>query len=820
MWTSTSNAMAIYSGLPPVRPGAKLRRTPPKSSTAPSSPQAEYSSPPMSTENLDEFFGPAMDRPPSPERIRQVNQQMKQSYLQRHPGHRAAFSASSSISSLHSEFLGWEQSLDNLPIIRRPSVLSTEGKSPNRERDNSPTFSRNILHRRRGSKRENSINSSAASSLYSTDSSADNGSPGQKESFRTNLFSRRKPSRDDTSQKKFQISNPFNFKHVLHTDRETIPEVEVTKPSDMLAMNVTGFGMIKTHDISSLDNRVASNQAAFASEPRRFMRRIRSQEQLRAAPSLPTSPPRPPRSPTSPILPQSLLPIPPPRVSSRKAAYPDVNVHLANLSLVRPKTSGGFRHPQPFSPTHSLHDPMPLPISFHLPPTPPKRDDSDENDTTASIVKEAAWPLASPVTVSFESPLPDVPEEEEQNYQSRKSRLSIGSNSSIKGNQSAAVLRLLSKSQRPMSGTSETLGRHDLVAAHPIIVESSEEGHGFHFGIIEESWEDDIDYCYEHEAEANCDYQWERASLDTARDATLSRPEAHLPIGTAHSSPGLLSVSGFDMPALSPVSQASTGLGSEAVTPTSNPPMLGNFSLPRVGRTRIRASHASSFKESHGFTLSPSLLIPSEMHHQLLLTKVFRDSYTEDEELMAPEQMPVSQFDDDVNSSLSNKLSQWFHQRSSTSTTDTSSTSRTDSSGDRHHSANSSWSFLTRPTTSSTSVSKMTGSYTEATEPLPATHSLDRVVNDAQDATLSPTGDTVPELTPFAIPQSGKMSYHKAHASESLIRHEGLHSANGFESMRARRSRARTTSMSTQAPPVGQYSLFPRSYIRPTGDQI
>ena len=28
------------------------------------------------------------------------------------------------------------------------------------------------------------------------------------------------------------------------------------------------------------------------------------------------------------------------------------------------------------------------------------------------------------------------------------------------------------------------------------------------------SWEDDIDYCYDHEVEADCDYNWERRSID------------------------------------------------------------------------------------------------------------------------------------------------------------------------------------------------------------------------------------------------------------------------------------------------------------------
>ncbi|KAF4448728.1 hypothetical protein FALBO_16759, partial [Fusarium albosuccineum] len=81
--------------------------------------------------DLNELMEPAIDGPPSPERIRQLSKQMKHaSHLNR--GHRTASSGSSSL--LNSERPGWEQALDNMSITRRSSQRSTTSGSPSRDR--------------------------------------------------------------------------------------------------------------------------------------------------------------------------------------------------------------------------------------------------------------------------------------------------------------------------------------------------------------------------------------------------------------------------------------------------------------------------------------------------------------------------------------------------------------------------------------------------------------------------------------------------------------------------------------------------------------
>ncbi|KAL7959145.1 hypothetical protein V8C34DRAFT_313609 [Trichoderma compactum] len=773
----------------------------------------------MSPMRAAEFFEPAMDRPPSPSRLRQLNSQMRRaSQLRRQNGHRTA--ASASVAS-NLENPGWEQTLENLSLGRRASVKSTGSSAHSRERSDSVYgLGKNPFHRRVRSKRESSANSSSASSIYSAEAPPDNAiAPPPKESF-IQAFARRRASRDDTAvaQKKLQISGPYNFQHVMHTNRD---ENSANDAPEQLTMRATGptsapnvseeSGLLFHPDAYNDSGEFFSRPAAASRQsasvgPRRLMRRIRSQDQLRGSTPSMSPPPRPPRSPIHPTAPQPGSPGLPSRRPSLQVAYEDVEEQLPVVNIERPKTSGGFRHPQPYNPNDPVEPLPPMPIMT-------SREDFHVYNTMLSPIlpspTEPAWPLASPTLATYETPLADVPEEDEHSAAHRRS---------IRGSQSFPMLR---RSHRPASNASETLGSlHTMsVQQQQVAVESAAEKHGFDFGVIEESWEDDIDYCYEHEAEADCDYQWERDSMDTARDSdtlpvevTLASEDVEVPIGTARSSPGMLSVATFDVPGLSPISQASTPTIQEAITPVSTAPAASNFSLPLLDKKKLfRVSHASSFKESHGFTLSPSLLIPGDFHQQMLLEEGARHEYPDDDELALPYTQAVL-YDE------TGKTMQWSQQRASTSTTGTAST-HSDSTADRHVSTNSTWSFFTRHTASSSgSVHKMTGSWTESAEPLPVSQAdVAQHVDAEEEAGIASPEDTVPELVSFPLGPSRKVS-HKSHASESVIHEEP--SFKQFEAGQRRGSRARTASLSSQAPPVGQYALFPRSYIKPTGDRI
>ncbi|KAF4446054.1 hypothetical protein F53441_10278 [Fusarium austroafricanum] len=756
--------------------------------------------------DLDEYMGPAVDGPPSPERIRQLSKQMKHaSHLNR--GHRTASSGSSSF--VNSE-RGWEQGFENMSITRHSSQRSTTSGTSSRDRpDSVQVLGKNIFHRRAKSsksgksRRESSAQSSSGSSLYSTELSSETSLTTFKDSIMPTIFARRKSREDTALQKKLQISGPFNFQHVTHTPREQMSNLASrTSAQEQPQPNLSSDRIVE-HEVSPRSSR-ASNL------PRRLIKHARSQEQLRTSPPRPVRPPRPPLEPLhSPTL---GAPIPPPRGSSRQLNLQDGDT-LSMMRFDRPLTSGGFRHPQPFSPNEITEQPLATSHGYAMAPDQEILPLDDHRFSHAiTTPDDAAWPL--PATTTYESPLPDVPEEEEHMFNIGRSPKSITSTrSSLRASQSVPLLR-----------GSQTL--ENAVAQHSA---------GHYDGqshSIRESWEDDIDYCYEHEADANFDYEWERPSMDGRREVAPGVQVAlfeddelrELPTaGTAESSPGMLSASHFDMPALSPASQASPESAFEAVTPGTGAAVTNNFSFPRGEKAHRPSnlshcrndSRASSFKESYGFTLSPSLLIPGDYHQQMLLNETERQSYSGEDDVVHGIVDPNHPYENASNAASHTSL-RMSHQRASTSTTATNSTSISDSTGERHVSTNSTWTNLTR-LTSSTSLNK----WVESNETIRESQIIKtRDENDQEEITppASTEKDTVPELTPFPSLPVGKRPHHKSHASESIVRDEIPNKS--AEAPKTRRSRARTTSLSTQMPPVGQYALFPRTYAKGNGDRI
>ncbi|KAK2022062.1 hypothetical protein LX32DRAFT_698948 [Colletotrichum zoysiae] len=93
--------------------------------------------------------------------------------------------------------------------------------------------------------------------------------------------------------------------------------------------------------------------------------------------------------------------------------------------------------------------------------------------------------------------------------------------------QSVPVLQLAQvqgeSSNRPSSGASDTLGGFHTFSGQKAL------GQGLEIpdvvsGSNRASWEDAIDYCYEHEAEANCDHPWDHPSLDLAGESFVQIP--------------------------------------------------------------------------------------------------------------------------------------------------------------------------------------------------------------------------------------------------------------------------------------------------------
>ncbi|KAK4123752.1 hypothetical protein N657DRAFT_716946 [Parathielavia appendiculata] len=715
---------------------------------------------PHDTRSIDRLLDPAVDGPPSPESLRELSQQLKrESVRDTHQSHQTSSSGSSSLRSLTSaDRPSWENAYEGKPLSRKSSGRSTSSSMPSRDRPESVQIFGKTIFNRRGKLRRESSAQSSSSSMYSTDAVVDTSLPPTHPSVPTrdstipSLFGLRRNHKQDQAadaQRRLNISGPYNFQHVGRS-----------------------------------------------SSSRRVLNRSQSQEQL----GMSIPPPRPPRSPIDPSHPEG--PLPPPRGSSSRMSAR----HERLDSLDRPQTSVSFRSPQlyadPGSPPATSYGYTPAPDMGVIP--------EDAYGIAMDPQLDANWPLPCPNSAAPEYTLPNVPEEDENNPAVKKSRASVASNSSLRGSQSVPMLRGLALRQaddsgrRPSDG-SDTLGRFDMLAAQRALKAALTEGGG---ALPREAWEDDIDYIYDHEAEADCDYEWGRPSFETSRDGDTATPvdDHGRGIGSCEASPAMLTPGQFDVPALSPVSQLSSATAQEAITPTVvNNPKASNFSLPKVDSKNLlhvrKTSDASSFKESHGFTLSPSLLIPMDYQQQMMACEAERQEASD----FAFRHSGEHALNMDPSALL-------LRYRTSASTTGT--LESTSSAFDKHTSTASTSTDYSRLTASVTSLDMESCLPTaEPLQRLPSLESHGRVENKTAMPPL-------PESEEVAQPPSRRPHF-KSRGSESNLGRLATDEpwpgkVKGF-SAQARRGRSRTTSLSTP-PPANQYALFPA--VQLSGKQI
>eukprot|EP00918_Siedleckia_nematoides_P056515 GHVU01123262.1.p1 GENE.GHVU01123262.1~~GHVU01123262.1.p1 ORF type:complete len:818 (+),score=53.84 GHVU01123262.1:1390-3843(+) len=770
--------------------------------------------------SITELLEPAMDGPPSPERIRAFRNQLKRaSFTEKHQSQHTSSSGSSSLVSASSDRLSWEQGIETLS--RKSSQRSITGGMPSRDRPESALMFGKTIFNRRGKLRRES--SEVAYSTMPTTKDAP---------FMSAVFARRKTMKaepDSVEQRKLQISGPYNFQHLTHTEKTNVPDLGratgmelVSEYAGMRAGQRPSHGSLKGIQADELHFANFSSEALHVedepaehdvglSSPTRFEESLLRQKQLPASPGAHPDtrharspsygqgrpgPPRLARSVTEPAF-QSPIP-PPPRVSSRMSVRYDGPDAISATTLERPSTATSFRQPQPYMP--SPEGSRLRPLSRSLSRTPEETaDDVTQSVTQSTVVADnPAWPLA-PNAMAF---LPEVPEEEEDTIEAHESRISIASShSSLRGSVSVPLLRQLKLSQavqRPTSNTSDTLGQFDVYAAQRALRAGAKDDmvlDDFH----RDSWEDDIDYCYEHAAEANCDYAWERSSSEMTRlaagDDSESFDDCHSTTSPQSRSPDLLCPGTSEAPALSPSSQTSHKTAQEAITPTIlTLPVTTNFSLPDRGHNRT-LSRASSFKESHGFTLSPSLLIPNDYHQQML-------RYEREE--------ADGQDDFLTHTSPYDKAAMMLKVRSSASTTD-SAYSENSMCSSRHKSTTSNSTAFTRWTASSSIASsdcwQSQGDLSQ---------SEIAIISDGNDLNATPTADVVAMTLPdFEEPAEKREHSHERHnraASDAeVVFRTTQGSCSPVQLIRdppKPRRRAKTTSRSHNIAP-GQLGLFP-----------
>jgi hypothetical protein len=644
-----------------------------KKDTPPPEPKNDSSSSP-------ESLKPSIDGPPSPERIRAYTEQMKRSSIFGNNSRTNTLSSASS-SSFRSRD-STSASTDNLSLSRKSSNRSNASSMPSvrSERPESVQIFGSIFSRggRRAKKDHHaSISSSGSSSTVGDSIIEEAPSTSAKDHYYNKKGSRRKNL----------ISGPYNFQHVTHTRQDHLPNLERTSRMELVsefsairASQVPTHGELKGIRAQDLHFENFSSEALSAPSPeeppsnpksprqRSVLRKSVTPPQLqlsmpyaKSVDNLGKPPPRPPRSPLSPICPVAL----PARTSSRTASQLfDTFDPLASTSIERPHTTNGFRRPAPFA--------LPTP-----PPPPPRWDEQQQffSDRPMSHAVttpgDEAWPLTASLQGNFGGELADVQEEEEE-IASRRSRMSTAS-AELRMSQSVPALRRSyeQSKDRPETRMSNTLGRSP--SSGTTIGRRPPLSPGFQ--LTNDSWESDIDWCYEHEVEADCDYQWDRCSVED--EPTIEEPpstyvqptlELHLQDNerTYHGRfrPSLLVPSPYDLPELSPMSNISTA--------SSDPRTPAHFLRPNHTRS---PSHASSFKESHGFHLSPTLLIPADFQSQMEHDTLYYEHYNSNSTsatifIQDPYSHSISPVDEGASSSASYRSSNFSRgsARSSSST--------------------------------------------------------------------------------------------------------------------------------------------------------
>ncbi|EEP79306.1 predicted protein [Uncinocarpus reesii 1704] len=321
------------------------------------------------------------------------------------------------------------------------------------------------------------------------------------------------------------ISEPFNFQHVTHTSQSQLPPIEYTHPHDL----ATEFSIIRAsqrpgsqlkgiraeslfYRNCSSDDLSTTNLSTLAPDSQSLYTRSPPHSPIRTM--TPSSPrllnhSRASRSvenfsrPVSRTNKPTSAPciIPPPRVSSRSAcsrpADPTSLTIDALLGIDSPST-GQEQYPSHFEATRQFPDEI----------------------VHAYTTDDYSPKIPGPSPVDHVSGLANIPEENES---WRNSRTQVTGRADSPAKLHHQPLYLLTVDSVP--------GADD---AHSPIIASPESNHKQLRAtntlrpnqepsveidrVLEDSWEDDIDYCYEHAAESNSNFDWQRVSFEEVEE--------------------------------------------------------------------------------------------------------------------------------------------------------------------------------------------------------------------------------------------------------------------------------------------------------------
>ena len=601
--------------------------------------------------SFKDMMEPAVDGPPSPERIRALSRQFRQTSVAEK--HHSASSASSS----------WEQGLDDPhQLSRRSSQRSTSSGVPPRDRPESVVvFGKSIFSRKGKQRRDVTDPNPSSNALFPPGMAAEPMPPTRERGSVSAMFSRRKSAKAadvEAAQRKLQISGPYNFQHLTHTQKDNLPNLERTSRNDLVsefscirAGQRPSHGSLKGISADNIDYQRLSSELL---EIRGFEPELdQSQLQQDDHPYIPSDDERsssrvggaflPSIRPLSSLEENLLAGALPPRVSSRASA------RLDGPSLFPPMDQDRLA-PLPGPPRRQSEP--------HISYTSSKAAHNDSSDYARAITtpEEGSWPLMASAMTS----VPELPEEDEVPLSPRQQPPEPPQNKpkSLRGSISTPALHQLAMAQaaasqqsptqqapsqnalpqRAPSNASDTLGEYSSLPVRR--TRAGTNNHPMPPIPDYDNWEDDIDYCYEHAAEADCDFSWEGHEPET-HEPEHEHGHGHSDFRNVDYRISLVQSPGsFSPRAVSPgATEATNAAGAVAAAArvrspagsrmsrsgTATPGITSNFSLPQRAHNRT-LSRSSSFGESQarGFSMSPTFFISAEFgensnsshHHQ------------------------------------------------------------------------------------------------------------------------------------------------------------------------------------------------------------
>ncbi|KAH9859984.1 hypothetical protein IAQ61_011768 [Plenodomus lingam] len=655
--------LAVHSARPPVparylRTGARVCNAPTmfsilKGDTAPRSRQSSVDS---------QAIGP---HPPTPDLELGTSLEAGASYAgAQASGHFAIHSAKrSSVFNLRSRSNTANSTAPSLMSPNHPDMADHDGSwngSPlvrlqpggQNQSETSKAGTRRSFFRGRKGKRNSEATAVSTPDFAETDLSERRTSMLRKDKRRTEYA-------EDAGALINQISKPFDFQHLSHTDRHQIAALEKASAEDLAsgsqATRATrpssrGLHGAKTDDLHfrnfSSDNVInADPRSTSAFNVRSYLRSPPTQHEWQQSDAIPQLAPTRPhlrsarsvesfsQPGVSPRKHEPLVLASPPRSAARR--HPPVqrveaeNWHDEESKTVssssRSKRESGvwdsFMIPGVSTPDQQLSDIQEDSYFGHALTTP---DDSAIHAMTPPFSPSLADVAEEPERFASPRPAPPPPPGKTPstprspyfetfsfaNHHSMPTRARSDSLSQTSPHASNTRCAM----PRPSSQMSDTLGYSGVPHRDSLRENMSTRRTSNTWRAIEESWEDDVDYIYENALEADCDSAWDRAYDD---DRYLD-----LQSGSSRNS---MQRARYTMASQDTTGEPSTGdrfsgsFRTSLLVPSTNslpdlaPASAMSASTTSTGLpTPCNSFSANRFGADEGFVLTPSLLIPEE----------------------------------------------------------------------------------------------------------------------------------------------------------------------------------------------------------------